>query len=55
MGVQSILDLVDIVISQTSEANRVAAERNGVALIELARKNRSKVHASLGHTVNNHG
>lgn len=55
VGVQSILDLVDIVIRQTSEANCVVADRNGIALVELASEHGGKVHASLGQTADNHG
>lgn len=55
MGVQSVFHLVDIIIGQTSEPDRIVAQRNRIALIELASNDGGKVHASLGHTANNHG
>ena len=36
VGFQSILDLVDVVVGQASEANSVVAKRNRITLIELA-------------------
>jgi hypothetical protein len=55
VGVQSVLDLVDIIIGQTSEADGVVAEWNGVALVELASDDGGKIHASGRHTADNDG
>lgn len=46
---------MDIIIRQASEPDRIVAERNWVALIELASNDGGKVHASWGHTANNNG
>lgn len=55
MGIQSVFHLLDIIVGQASETDRVVAERNRVALIELASKDGGKGHASRGHTADNHG
>lgn len=55
MGIQSVFHLVDVVVGQTSEADRIVAERDWVALIELASNDGGKVHASWRHTANNNG
>lgn len=55
MSIQSVFHLLDIVVGQASETDRVVAERNRVALIELASKDSGKGHASRGHTADNHG
>lgn len=55
VGVQSVLDLVHIVIGQASEANSVVAEWDWVAFIELASKDSGKVHTSCRNTADNNG